>query len=212
MVVEKTFQGVQMHGNYFGAPTVMQFNDITDATVPADRIAIAITCVLRSIEAGRLRADARLGLSPSSFSAMRARYFPEQATHPEDGMGGNPIVIEELEDLVALLLAHRTHAGMEIEWLAHALACGCMGDEHLYQDMGLPSRQALSDLLRDNFTALFDKNTGNMKWKKFFYKQLCDQAEVRACRAPSCQVCPDYWNCFSPDEPVASPLNLTLQE
>jgi nitrogen fixation protein NifQ len=66
--------------------------------------------------------------------------------------------------------------------------------------MGLPSRDVLSQLLRRYFTTLHDKNTGNMKWKKFFYKQLCDQAEVNLCRAPSCQVCSDYAACFGPED------------
>jgi nitrogen fixation protein NifQ len=39
-----------------------------------------------------------------------------------------------------------------------------------------------------------------MKWKKFFYKQLCDRAEVKMCPAPSCQVCNDYQNCFGSEE------------
>jgi len=75
-----------------------------------------------------------------------------------------------------------------------------LGGNHLYQDMGLPDRQALSALLERHFTALYLKNVGNMKWKKFFYKQLCDRAEVKLCPAPSCQVCNDYRNCFGPEE------------
>ena len=70
--------------------------------------------------------------------------------------------------------------------------------------MGLTGRQALSDLLQQNFTALHDKNVGNMKWKKFFYKQLCERAEVNLCKAPSCQVCADYRSCFGPEEAVVS--------
>jgi len=29
---------------------------------------------------------------------------------------------------------------------------------------------------------------------------LCDRAEVRACSAPSCQVCVDYQKCFGPED------------
>ena len=50
------------------------------------------------------------------------------------------------------------------------------------------------------------KNTGNMKWKKFFYKQLCDRAEVNLCKAPSCQVGADYRSCFGPEEEAVSAL------
>ena len=44
--------------------------------------------------------------------------------------------------------------------------------------MELPSREVLSGLLRGYFGALYAKNAGNMKLKRFFYKQLCEQAEV----------------------------------
>ena len=65
--------------------------------------------------------------------------------------------------------------------------------------MGLPNRDVLSQLLRRYFTTLYEKNIGNMKWKKFFYKQLCEQAKVMLCKAPSCQVCTDYTACFGPE-------------
>jgi nitrogen fixation protein NifQ len=105
-----------------------------------------------------------------------------------------------MQDLIALFLAHRSSEREETTWLAYAIAAGCMGGNHLWQDMGLTDRQALSELLSRNFTTLHDKNSGNMKWKKFFYKQLCDRAEVNLCKAPSCQVCSDYRSCFGPED------------
>ncbi len=99
-----------------------------------------------------------------------------------------------------LLPAHGGDAGESTEWLAYAIASACMGANHLYQDMGLPTRQALSDLLWQHFPALYAKNSDNMKWKKFFYKQLCDRAQVQVCKAPSCQVCTDFDACFGPED------------
>lgn len=146
------------------------------------------------------------GLSEKQFSCLIERYFP--------GAGRELVVLpqicdestscpafreEEIQDIVALLLEHRVNDRDETHWLAYAIAMGCMGGNHLWQDMGLTNRQALSDLLKQNFTALHDLNTGNMKWKKFFYKQLCNRAEVNLCKAPSCQVCDDYKNCFGPE-------------
>lgn len=155
---------------------------------------------------GGLSAKA-FGLSENQFNCLIDRYFPgarrdlmvlaeicdEQTPCPS-------FREEEIQDLVALLLEHRNGDSEETTWLAYALAKGCMGGNHLWQDMGLTGRQALSDLLSRNFTALHDKNTGNMKWKKFFYKQLCDRAEVNLCKAPSCQVCEDYKKCFGPED------------
>lgn len=130
-----------------------------------------------------------------AVSVPPARVLPDLAIQVDQADGCDPILADEFADLVALLLGHRSHDGPEAEWLAHAIASGCLGNGHLYHDMGLPNRQALSDLLREHFTTLFERNVGNMKWKKFFYKQLCDQAEVRACR-----VCADYLACFGPEE------------
>ncbi len=143
------------------------------------------------------------GLAPAELARLRERYFPRLSGLP-CGDGCPALPAEEVEDLLALLLEHRTDDSDETRWLAHAVAAACAGDNHLWQDMGLPNREALSRLMRTHFTALYAKNSGNMKWKKFFYKQLCERAEVNMCKAPSCGVCCDYANCFGPEEGVAN--------
>jgi NifQ. len=40
----------------------------------------------------------------------------------------------------------------------------------------------------------------DMKWKKFIYKQLCEAEGLYVCRAPSCEVCKDYDQCFGKEE------------
>lgn len=147
------------------------------------------------------------GLTETQFSCLLDRYFPgawrdlfATADLLDDKTPCPSFREDEIKDLVALLLEHRASDREEITWLAYALATGCMGSNHLWQDMGLSGRQALSDILKNNFTTLHDKNVGNMKWKKFFYKQLCDRAEVNLCKAPSCHVCDDYQKCFGPED------------
>lgn len=108
--------------------------------------------------------------------------------------------IDEFDDIVCLLMDHAAHASADTVRLARVVAQACLGENHLWQDLALPHRQALSDLLRENFPALCEKNTGNMRWKKFFYRQLCERAEIRACRSPSCGVCSDYNSCFGDEE------------
>jgi nitrogen fixation protein NifQ len=148
----------------------------------------------------------RLGLSRADFITLIDRYFPGAKvtyaiTSHETGTAGCPgLRLDEFEDLVQLLLDHRSDNSTGTRWLAHAIATTSLGDDHLWQDMGLPNRQALSDLLKRHFTALCNKNTGNMRWKKFFYKQLCEQRGTFVCRSPSCAVCVDYANCFGPEE------------
>ncbi len=176
----------------------------------SDAVTRALAGALASAAAGVIQAPSpALGLDGPRFRTLLERHFPnlDAGVCPGHCEGCRPLRADEFDDLVALLMAHRAHDGDEVEWLAHAIASACMGGDHLYQDMGLPNRQALSDLLSRHFTRLFEKNVGNMKWKKFFYKQLCDQAEVRVCQAPSCQVCDDYLNCFGPEDD-SFPVNL----
>jgi nitrogen fixation protein NifQ len=111
---------------------------------------------------------------------------------------------DEFEDLVAMLLeAAGPAADADRRTLAEVVARACLGDDHLWHDLGLPSRQHLSDLLHEHFRPLAGRNLGNMRWKKFFYLQLCERAEIRACRAPSCSVCKLQAECFGSEE---SPL------
>jgi nitrogen fixation protein NifQ len=93
--------------------------------------------------------------------------------------------VDEFDDLRALLMTHRSEDSEETQWLACAMATACLGDNHLWQDMGLPNREALSKLLKRYFTTLHIRNKCNMKWKKLFYKQLCERAEISVCKAPS---------------------------
>ena len=140
------------------------------------------------------------GLGGAELSRLRAKHFPNA---PESGCDTGSVCAtvraDEIDDVLHLLLDHRSDDNEETRWLAHAIATACLGDNHLYQDMGLASRSILSDLLRSHFTTLYQKNTGNMKWKKFFYKQLCARAEINICKAPSCKVCNDYATCFGPE-------------
>ncbi len=106
---------------------------------------------------------------------------------------------DEVEDLVVLFREHTDPcAGTpeEARCVTHALACACLGDNHLWQDLMLPSRRELSTLIGHWFPRLAAKNTHDMKWKKFFYKQLCEREGLFICKAPSCGVCSDHALCF----------------
>jgi len=108
--------------------------------------------------------------------------------------------MEEFDDIVALLLEHRSDDSAETRDMAVFVATACMGDNHLWQDMQLPNRAALSELMQTRFPSLAAKNTGDMKWKKFFYKQLCERADIFICKSPSCGVCIDYDKCFGAED------------
>lgn len=134
------------------------------------------------------------GLSEREFKALLASYFPGVSLENGTPYAGGDL--DEFSDLVALLLEHASGKDASYRWLACAIATAAMSDEHLWQDMGLPSRKELSAILATFFTELAAKNSGDMKWKKFFYRQLCERAGVMICRSPHCQECGDYSHCF----------------
>lgn len=142
-----------------------------------------------------------LGLAQADFAVLLARHFPGfpapagRTLADEDPSRGG-----ERAELLALLQAHCGGADASERWMAAIVAAACMGGDHLWQDLGLWSRGDLSGLMTRNFPALAAKNTRDMKWKKFLYKQLCDGEGVVVCRSPSCEVCADYAECFGPED------------
>lgn len=110
---------------------------------------------------------------------------------------------DEIIDLVSLLRDHADPGAGPAAMsnaVAWAIACASLGDNHLWQDMRLPSRGDLSALIGHWFPRLAARNTHDMKWKKFFYKQLCLREELFICKAPSCAVCTDHEVCFGSEE------------
>jgi nitrogen fixation protein NifQ len=110
---------------------------------------------------------------------------------------------DEIEEVASLLREHVDPAAGPKEAsdaIAWAMACASLGQNHLWQDLGLPSRSELSALIGHWFPSLAARNTQNMKWKKFFYKQLCEREDIMICKAPTCGVCADHSICFGPEE------------
>jgi nitrogen fixation protein NifQ len=141
-----------------------------------------------------------LGLDEKDFSELLTNHFPgvelviRCTEHVLD-----PRALER-DDVLALLLEHRAFRDSSEEWMAEIVTAACMASDHLWQDLGLWSREHLSRLMTQNFPALAEKNVHDMKWKKFLYKQLCEREGINACRAPTCEYCTDYLKCFGPEE------------
>jgi nitrogen fixation protein NifQ len=53
--------------------------------------------------------------------------------------------------------------------------------------------------MRRWFPALVAKNSQDMKWKKFLYRELCQREDILICKSPSCAVCTDLPLCFGPE-------------
>jgi nitrogen fixation protein NifQ len=147
-------------------------------------------------------------LNRSDFATLLERYFPSLdprpwLAHTSEGDLSEGARFDEFADLANLLLDHASFDTEECRWVALAIATASMGENHLWQDMGLPDRRTLSQLIEQNFTSLFVRNVGDMKWKKFFYRQLCERAEVLICKSPSCGICVDFDKCFGAEELAA---------
>lgn len=141
-----------------------------------------------------------LGLNEAEFSALLARHYPgiKLVADCEQNIA-DPRALER-DDVLALLLEHRVGNNMSEQWMAQIVTSACMASDHLWQDLGLWSRDHLSRLMTQNFPSLAAKNVHDMKWKKFLYKQLCEREGINACRAPSCEYCVDYLKCFGPED------------
>lgn len=78
-----------------------------------------------------------------------------------------------------------------------------MQANHLWEDLGLPSRDTLNRLMARHFKPLFDANQGRMRWKRFFYRALCEEEGLSHCTSPTCADCEDFERCFEPDSAEA---------
>jgi len=137
-----------------------------------------------------------LGLGVAACHYLREAYFPGCDI---------PVCAREVEsipewsDLQKLLLEHRAGEYPSELLVANIIATACAGRDHLWQDLGLVNRDELSKLMWTNFPSLARANSGDMKWKKFLYRQFCAQEGIYVCPAPSCGVCKEYAKCFGPE-------------
>ena len=143
-----------------------------------------------------------LGLSLDQFQNMLQQTFPGYNLSPNAVSGHSSDFSRMLEkqDLEQLLRQSTYQPYAESEWLISILVAACLGNDHLWQDLGLWNRSELSAMLNHNFPELAIRNSKDMKWKKFLYKQLCEAEGLYVCRAPSCEVCKDYPLCFGPED------------
>lgn len=143
-----------------------------------------------------------LGLSRRRFQDLISSQFPDVDPTQFDRYG-SPLDSErwdEMADLRNLLLQNMTRSSEADAVIVDLLVAGCMGSDHLWQDLGLWQRSELTRIMHDYFLPLAKRNDRDMKWKKFLYKQLCEKEEIRTCRAPTCASCIDYAGCFGPED------------
>lgn len=173
---------------------------LSHARRPQDPATLAFAGVIGESLRARRRPLIR-GLCETCFQQLLKIFFSDLAYSNSDGIAPSAKLdtFDEFDEIVELLLEHPVTTGDADTWLAYAIATTAMGDNHLWQDMGLPSRAVLSRLMQAHFPRLAEKNAGDMKWKKFFYRQLCERAGVPICKSSHCGDCCDYRLCFGPE-------------
>jgi nitrogen fixation protein NifQ len=163
-----------------------------DAHVAASILAISTAGAL-----GHTQPEtAAAGLTAAQFGALIREYFPKAVAGRLFAL--SETVEREVEEICLLeLLERRTTSREPFEaLLAAMIARRAQASNHLWQDLGLNNRGELSRLMTRHFKPLAARNTGDMKWKKFFYRVICADEGFSLCTAPSCAECDDFENCF----------------
>ncbi len=146
---------------------------------------------------------AATGLSPDRLDALLAERFPavDRRLFPLADVARPTCEPEEevLRDLLLDHLAEDRRSG-DGPLVATMIARRAMRPDHLWQDLGLFDRAELGRLLALFFPVLHAGNTNNMRWKKYFYRRLCEAEGFALCSAPSCAACTDFADCFGAED------------
>ncbi len=162
---------------------------------------VDLACILEHALAERARGQGPLtdllGLDAESLRALRDRWFPE-ADLPDLDAPLAPVPADQ-DAIAQLILWRGGRADDAARWLAAILARRSMEPRHLWEDMGLPSRVALNEMIARVFPRLKAANSQNMRWKKFLYRQICSDQGFLLCLSPTCGECPERSDCFAPE-------------
>ncbi len=141
-----------------------------------------------------------LGLAGNDLLQAIVLHAPHPLALEAAQRAGVAICDDEEQMVRDLLLAHTVDEARETRWLAAMIARRAMQPNHLWQDLGFADRSWLNDMLRRYFPTLHAGNTADMKWKKYFYRRLCEMEGFSLCTAPSCRECCDFDRCFGAED------------
>jgi nitrogen fixation protein NifQ len=167
-----------------------------DDDLSFDRHVLASILAVSAAEAGWIAQ--RAGLAAGELTLLVAKWFPDiarsmPAWSPQTGSAVDDDEIAMVRDL---LMAQRSSDGDVGRWLASMIARRSMEPNHLWEDLGLRDRSELSRLLLRHFAPLATRNVKNMRWKRFFYRTLCEDDGLVMCTTPVCTQCNDFDLCF----------------
>ncbi len=181
--------------NASGAPNAAPAADDAALDSLVARCLVHKALAERGDDAGSLAR--RIGIGGSALCTLLLTVAPD---HPllvaEDYV---PSDTSEEQTWVRNLLLHNVSTDLELSrWLAAILARRAMEANHLWEDLGLPNRGALSRMLQRHFAPLVIRNVNDMRWKRFFFRVLCEDEGLVHCSSPTCSACVDVDRCFEP--------------
>ncbi|QOZ23702.1 nitrogen fixation protein NifQ [Bradyrhizobium sp. CCBAU 51753] len=139
----------------------------------------------------------KAGLSGYELAALLEHYFPSVGVKiSEQLLAFKCDENDEIAMVRDLLLKQRSTEGRIGGWLAAMIARRAIEPGHLWEDLGLRNRGELSRLLSRHFAPLAARNNNNMRWKRFFYRSLCEDEGLVMCTTPICTQCNDFNLCF----------------
>jgi len=159
-----------------------------------------LACLLVVMEEEESPVEVALGLTSQQFTSLYHRYFPTIG-FDVDGAKVSSAVSNDPELLNLLLgyVAEDDNNGGAIlsgALLAHILAARAAKPGHLWVAMGLFERAELGAAIKRHLPLLLTANDQGMRWKRFFYKQICEQQGGMLCKSPVCGECSEYELCF----------------
>ncbi len=160
-----------------------------------DRHVLASIFAASAMEGGLL--FEKVGLSSDELAALLKQNFPSVRIKGDDLLlDSKRDDNDEVTMVRDLLLAQRSTQGDTGRWLAAMIARRAMEPNHLWADLGLRNRGELLRLLNRHFGPLARRNVNNMRWKRFFYRRLCEDEGLILCTTPVCTECKDFNHCF----------------
>lgn len=156
-----------------------------------------LACILAAAAMDDGSLAERAGLADEDLAALLQHSFPWIQTGDLKQVSRSDRVEDDEVAMVRdLLLAQRSTDGEVGRWLAAMIARRSLEPNHLWEDLGLRERSELSRLLERHFAPLAARNTRNMRWKRFFYRMLCEDDGFVMCTTPVCTQCNDFELCF----------------
>jgi nitrogen fixation protein NifQ len=173
--------------------------EATDAAIEDDenfdRHVFASILSIAAMEGGAVAE--RAGVAAGDLGALIARWFP--LAHDVAASWSSQVSQTDNDEVAMvrdLLLSQRSSEGDTGRWLAPMIARRAIEPNHLWEDLGLRDRSELTRLLARHFGPIAARNTKNMRWKRFFYRMLCEDDGLVMCSTPVCTNCNDFNLCF----------------